>query len=154
MKELKERLREERIAHHYTQASLASRIHVTRQAVSKWENGHAVPDIDMLRKLCGLYNLSIEKLIGNAPDERTDQSEKPAEEASGESAEEDKSQNWMKKGELFLILTLFSFVSCLIPVIGLAVPFGIFFYMKKPRYLLLCILCTAVRIFLILPYLS
>ena len=34
-----------------TQAELASRLHVTAQAVSKWENGRGVPDIELLKKL-------------------------------------------------------------------------------------------------------
>lgn len=131
MKELKERLREERIAHHYTQASLASHIHVTRQAVSKWENGRAIPDIDMIRKLCRLYGISIDNLIGDGTDERTRQPESISETAPEETVNKDGSQTWITETELFLILTLFSLVSCLIPVVGLLVPFGIFFYKKK-----------------------
>ncbi|OUP85666.1 hypothetical protein B5F07_03040 [Lachnoclostridium sp. An169] len=150
MKELKERLREERIAHHYTQASLASHIHVTRQAVSKWENGRAIPDIDMIRKLCRLYGISIDNLIGDGTDERTRQPESISETAPEETVNKDGSQTWITETELFLILTLFSLVSCLIPVVGLLVPFGIFFYKKKLFYFFLCVICFIINLFFFL----
>ena len=35
----------------FTQEDLASRLHVTRQTVSKWEKGISVPDAEMLTRL-------------------------------------------------------------------------------------------------------
>lgn len=46
-----------------TQAELASRLHVTAQAVSKWENGRGVPDIELLKKLSEEFDVSISELI-------------------------------------------------------------------------------------------
>ena len=46
-----------------TQAELASRLHVTAQAVSKWENGRGVPDIELLKKLSEEFDVSITELI-------------------------------------------------------------------------------------------
>ena len=46
-----------------TQAELASRLHVTAQAISKWENGRGVPDIELLKKLSEEFNVSISELI-------------------------------------------------------------------------------------------
>ena len=34
-----------------TQKELADKLNVTAQAVSKWENGRGVPDIELLKKL-------------------------------------------------------------------------------------------------------
>lgn len=39
-----------------SQADLAEKLGVTSQAVSKWECGNAVPDIDILLELSHLYN--------------------------------------------------------------------------------------------------
>ena len=46
-----------------TQAELASRLYVTAQAVSKWENGRAAPDIELLKKLSEEFDVSISELI-------------------------------------------------------------------------------------------
>ena len=46
-----------------TQAELANKLHVTAQAISKWENGRGVPDIELLKKLSEEFNVSIKELI-------------------------------------------------------------------------------------------
>ena len=46
-----------------TQEQLAERLHVTRQAVSHWENGKTHPDIDILTALAEYFEISIEELI-------------------------------------------------------------------------------------------
>lgn len=46
-----------------TQDSLAERLHITRQAVSSWENDRTQPDVDMLEKLSEVFGVSIEELI-------------------------------------------------------------------------------------------
>ena len=45
-----------------TQAQLASAMEVSRQAVSKWENGQSVPDAAKMIKLAELLNTDIEYL--------------------------------------------------------------------------------------------
>lgn len=50
-----------------TQSELAKKLHVTPQAVSKWEKGQAVPSIDNLLLLSDLYNISIDELIQGSP---------------------------------------------------------------------------------------
>ena len=49
--------------HHYTQDDLAERLSVSRQAVSKWETGTTVPNLDVLLKLSKLYGLTINEII-------------------------------------------------------------------------------------------
>lgn len=46
-----------------TQDELASRIGVTRQAVSKWETGTAIPDIEILMSLSELYGIPINDIL-------------------------------------------------------------------------------------------
>lgn len=46
-----------------TQEQLAEKIGVSFQAVSKWENGIALPDITLLPKLAQLFDISIDKLF-------------------------------------------------------------------------------------------
>lgn len=55
-------LREER---HLTQEELAERVHVTRQAVSRWELGETQPSTDTLLLLSREFNVSVNTLLGS-----------------------------------------------------------------------------------------
>ena len=46
-----------------SQEELAKKVMVTRQAVSRWENGESMPDIDVLISLCKFYEVEFEWLI-------------------------------------------------------------------------------------------
>ena len=47
-----------------SQDEVAERVFVTRQAVSRWENGDTVPNTETLKQLSRLYNVSINTLLG------------------------------------------------------------------------------------------
>ena len=47
-----------------TQNDIADKVNVTAQAVSKWENDQASPDIDVLVKLSDIFEISLDKLLG------------------------------------------------------------------------------------------
>ena len=61
----KEVLYDLRIKHGLSQDSLAEKVFVTRQAVSRWENGDTVPNTETLKLLSNLYNVSINTLLGS-----------------------------------------------------------------------------------------
>lgn len=46
-----------------TQDDIASRLFVSRQLISKWENGTGVPSIDVLVELCRLFQIGFEELL-------------------------------------------------------------------------------------------
>lgn len=46
-----------------TQVEFASRLHITYQAVSKWENGQSIPDITTIDLICKTFNININELI-------------------------------------------------------------------------------------------
>lgn len=48
-----------------SQVNLAEKLGVTSQAVSKWECGNAVPDIDILLELSHLYKVTINEMLEN-----------------------------------------------------------------------------------------
>ena len=48
-----------------SQDELAERVFVTRQAVSRWENGETVPNTETLKRLSDLFNVSINTLLGS-----------------------------------------------------------------------------------------
>ena len=49
----------------FTQSELAEKVCVTRQAVSRWENGETVPNTDTLKELSKLFGVSINTLLGS-----------------------------------------------------------------------------------------
>ena len=48
-----------------TQEELAEQIHVTRQAVSRWETGEMQPNTDTLKLLSQVFDVSINTLLGS-----------------------------------------------------------------------------------------
>lgn len=48
-----------------SQNELAERLHVTRQAVSRWENGETVPSTDILVDISREFDVSINTLLGS-----------------------------------------------------------------------------------------
>lgn len=49
--------------HDLTQEDLAKELCITRQAVSKWENGNTIPDLELLLKLSQMYHLTINDIL-------------------------------------------------------------------------------------------
>ncbi len=46
-----------------TQQTLAEKIHIGRQAISKWELGKTIPDHSVLIKLSEIFKVSIDELL-------------------------------------------------------------------------------------------
>ena len=62
-------IRSLRIKMGLTQGKLAEQLEVSRQAVSKWENGIAIPDVSLLPKLSKILNMDIEGILYGKPHE-------------------------------------------------------------------------------------
>ena len=61
---------EDQIKHYRKQAGLsqekmAEKIGVSRQAITKWENGTGTPDISNLMAIANLFQISIDELLSN-----------------------------------------------------------------------------------------
>lgn len=56
-------IHELRTKNNLTQKELADRLLVTSQAISKWENGRGIPDIELLQKLSEIFNIDIAELL-------------------------------------------------------------------------------------------
>ncbi len=57
-------IRQFRKARGFTQASLAEKLFVTPQNISKWENGQSTPDVENLCLLAQALGVSVERLLG------------------------------------------------------------------------------------------
>lgn len=63
--ETKDVLLELRTKEGLSQEELAEKIHITRQAVSRWESGETVPNTETLKLLSKVFNVSINTLLGS-----------------------------------------------------------------------------------------
>ena len=63
--ETKDMIRELRTKKGLSQDELAEKVFVTRQAVSRWENGETTPNTETLKLLSKLFDVSINTLLGS-----------------------------------------------------------------------------------------
>lgn len=61
--QLADNLRKYRDSFHYTQKELARLINISRQAYSNYETGKRDPDLDLLIKLCDVYQITLDQLV-------------------------------------------------------------------------------------------
>ncbi len=81
--EWNERIAAARKAAGLTQEALGEKLGVSRQAVSKWESGQAVPDLDTVAKLCLALGFSADYLLFGREDAPAPAESAPAESAPG-----------------------------------------------------------------------
>lgn len=60
-----------RIEKQLSQEELAGLAGVSRQSVSKWETGTAVPELDKLQRLCEIFGVSLDRLVNGDGNEGT-----------------------------------------------------------------------------------
>lgn len=63
-------IKEIRTQNKLSQKEFADKYNVTYQAVSKWENGKNMPDIQILKQICSDYNISLEELLEGKKSEK------------------------------------------------------------------------------------
>ena len=51
----------------FSQEELASKLHVVRQTVSKWEKGLSVPDAELLVQIAEVFEVPVNRLLGAEP---------------------------------------------------------------------------------------
>lgn len=85
--------------HGFTQEQLAEKVFVTRQAVSKWERGESVPDLELLVALAELYGVSLDLLVRGEAE--------PAEESVPASVDTESFRKSRKKRLLFRMAVVF-----------------------------------------------
>lgn len=60
-----EKLKEIRKNKKFTQKDVAQKLNISQQTYSDYENGKSEPNIDVLKKLSKLFNISIDNLVDN-----------------------------------------------------------------------------------------
>lgn len=67
MEKIAEGLRKYRKQAGLSQDELAEKLHVTRQAVSRWESGSAMPSVDNLMELAAIFGVTVDELLQQEP---------------------------------------------------------------------------------------
>jgi len=65
---LSDKMQQYRRLNKYSQEKLAELLGVSRQAVTKWENGKSAPSTDNLIKLAAIYKIGLDELINDRPE--------------------------------------------------------------------------------------
>lgn len=150
---LSERLKMEREKKNFSQAYVAEHLHLTRQAISKWENGHTYPDIDNLKLLSKLYEVSLDNLL-NSEQEKND-NEKTAEILDEKDRESEITEHILSREEkrmYLFFLSILVLVSCAIPPLAIIMGIIIIVINRKtglssiPLYIL-CFIVIGINIY-------
>ena len=72
-----------------SQEELAEKLGISRQAVSKWESGQSLPDLNKLKAISKLYNVTIDSLVNDDNEIGERNENKAAYEKSNTSYEQD-----------------------------------------------------------------
>lgn len=99
--QIAENIKKYRMASGYTQSDIAILLSVSPQAVSRWENGQAFPDITLLPLLAKYLNVSIDELMG-AEEQKSRNLEKELYERK-QAIIEDESQRLQNEQRIFAI---------------------------------------------------
>lgn len=70
MEKISESIRAYRKKHNLSQSEFANRLHVTKQAVSKWETGRGYPDSALIPVIAKELGISIDSLMGEKPNRK------------------------------------------------------------------------------------
>lgn len=62
------RIKELRIESGLTQKELAKKLNTTNSAVCDWEKGRTQPDLQMLKNIANLFDVSTDYLLGRSQD--------------------------------------------------------------------------------------
>ncbi|PNZ96803.1 XRE family transcriptional regulator, partial [Staphylococcus massiliensis CCUG 55927] len=62
---LSEKLKSARLAKELTQSEVAKQLYVTRQTLSRWEQGKTLPNIYAIQELSRIYDISLNDLVKN-----------------------------------------------------------------------------------------
>lgn len=60
-------IREHRNNKNMTQEELGRQLFVSKQAVSKWETGRTLPDVETIRRLADILDIRPEQMLGGHP---------------------------------------------------------------------------------------
>ena len=106
--ELSERLVRLRKQKGLSQFDVAESLHISRQAISKWESGSSIPSTDNLRLLGNLYGVTVDFLLNGEENQQISEPPNTNENIplSNEELHSDKQRSRKRKAILLFVLVL------------------------------------------------
>lgn len=125
---LGEKIKELRIKNNLSQEDLASKLNVSRQAISKWEKDIALPDTNNLIMLSKLFGITLDELVNQ---DRSESCSNSKEEVTSNSIDDNKTivsnenTDFTKKPSFIITLSIFGAL-CFLSffLVGFLVPNG------------------------------
>lgn len=138
------------------QSQVSKQLYLTRQTVSRWENDHGYPDIDTLASLGKLYHVPVSELLecGGSTRESPIQKKDQIEDQSQIDHSRKKLGQFDRSLILLAAIIIISFMSTMIPFLGIILPFIILALNKKSNLLHKTIICVSVAVMLTSGYSS
>lgn len=117
-----EYLKQLRTENKMSQEQLAERLGISRQSISKWEQGASSPDIENFAKLAQLYKVSVDSLINGEPDsdEETISAAVIGEDKNTEKKPKKKKRGWFFVSYPILTVILYTIIGSIFSVKGWA----------------------------------
>lgn len=141
---LANRLKNAREKSGYSQNEVAESLNISRQAISKWENGWTCPDIDNLILLSKLYKISTDELL--MEDSEVMESISVDQNISSEKVKED------SESQDNFLLIIIAVIGCMFPGIGLFISIAVIIYCKIKKkhlnkiHIIIIIMCIIVNV--------
>ncbi len=141
-------LREFRELHGLSQEDVAKTLNVSRQAISKWENNRAYPDIENLKLLSQLYNVSIDELLNNT----SKSNDLPRNNSSCENSKYN--SNFLTMLVLLVLLVTSTFVSFIGFFVSISVMVKCLKKKYSPIFYLVCVVCFLINLLNIVLFIN
>ena len=103
----------------WSQEELAEKMQVSRQAVSKWEGAQAVPDLEKILKLSGLFGVTTDYLLKDELEEEEDTGESGAPVKQVTLAQANEFLSWRKSASVRIAAATLLCIVAVIPLLVL-----------------------------------
>ena len=105
-----------------TQAQLAEKLNITDRAISKWENGKAMPDSDIMLDLCDILGIKVNELLCGEMIEIEHKDEQLNELIFQMAKNEERYHKRLLHSAYVIIATSLTALICLMSLISLLIP--------------------------------
>jgi len=149
MAEFAIQLKNARISQGFSQNEVATILHVTRQSISKWENGRGYPDLDNLIQLSDIYKMSIDNLLKQNIELKRKIGVNNEKIAEKRNQLKKVNKNLYQNSDEGLLLIILVIISSIIPPVGVFLPIYIIWRNNKYNSLYKTILFVSLVVILV-----
>ena len=105
-----------------TQAQLAEKLNITDRAISKWENGKAMPDSALMLDLCDILGITVNELLCGEVSDQEQRNEQLEELIFQMAKNEERYHKRLRHSACVIVATSLVALICLISLISLLIP--------------------------------